>query len=90
MIIQALINLVITVFGILTAPISIPNMPQAVKDILSTALEYMATGMKIVGNFVDMPTLLLLFSIILAVDVGMFLFKFIMWVIKKIPFLGIS
>lgn len=90
MIIQALIDIIYSVFSILTLPISIPAMPDSVKQFIGTALDYITSGIALVGNFVDMAYLLSLFGIIIAVDVGMLLYKLVMWVIKKIPMLGVS
>lgn len=90
MIIEGLIRVLLNVFSILTAPIDIPNMPAGVQTALSTALEYMSAGFGIVGQFTNLGYLLVLFGLILAVDVGVLIYKMVMWVLKKIPFLGIE
>lgn len=90
MIIKALLDLIYGVFSLLTAPIDIPGMPEEVSQMIATMLEYVAMGISFMGNFVNMSYLLVLFGIIVAVDVGMLLYKLVMWVIRKIPMLNVS
>lgn len=90
MIINVLLDLIYGVFSLLTAPIDIPGMPEEVSQVIGTMLEYVSMGISFMGNFVNMPYLLVLFGIIVAVDVGMLLYKLVMWVIRKIPMLGVS
>lgn len=90
MIIKALLDLIYSVFSLLTAPISIPGMPDEVKEFVATALDYIGTGIALLGNFTDIQYLLILFGITIAVDVGILLYKLVMWVIRKIPMLGIE
>lgn len=90
MIIKLLIDLLYSVFYVLTLPIAIPSMPDSVREFIATALDYISSGMGIVANFVDLPYLLTLFGIVAAVDVGMMIYKLVMWVLRKIPMLGIE
>lgn len=90
MIIATLISLIVKVFSVLTAFIKVPGTPQAVKDFLATALEYMTAGMQILANYVDVPYLLLLFGLVITVDASIFTYRLIMWVLRKIPFFGIE
>ena len=90
MIIKLLLDQIFAVFGLLTVAIDIPSLPPDVAETVSTMLEYVSMGISFMGNFVNMPYLLVLFNIIVAVDVGMLLYKLVMWVIRKIPMLGVS
>ena len=90
MIIEALINLIYKVFELLTSPIHIDKLPESVSNALSTGLEYISAGFGVVGQFTHLPYLLVLFGIIMAVDLAFLVYKVVMWVIKKIPFLGIE
>ena len=60
MIISGLINLILEIFRLLTAPINIPSMPDGIRDALQTALEYMSTGLAILGSFTHLPYLTIL------------------------------
>lgn len=90
MIIKGLLTLIYNVFKVLTIPISIPTMPDGVKEVIALSIDYLGEGVAILSNYVDMNYLLSLFGIIIAVDIGMLVYKLVMWVIKKIPMLGIE
>lgn len=90
MIIKALIDLIYGVFYVLTAPISIPTMPDQVKEFIAIALDYITSGFGIVANYVNLPYLITLFGIVLAVDVGMLIYRLVIWVMNKIPMLDLD
>lgn len=90
MIIEKLLELVIKIFGLLTSAIDIPALPDDVSDILNTVLEYLNTGVQLLACYTNLKYLLVLFGIIVAVDVGISVYHFVMWILRKIPMLGIS
>ena len=90
MIIQALIDMILNVFAVLTLPISIPGTPEEIKEVLLMAIEYITMGAKIVGNYCDMPYLLSLFVTITSIDIGIYVYKVIMWILRKVPFIGMT
>lgn len=90
MIIESVLNIVYTVFSVLTTPISIPPMPDSVREVISSILGYITTGIAILSNYVDIQYLLVLYGIVLAVDVGIMIYHFVMWILKKIPMLAIE
>lgn len=90
MIVLALMELVYGLFEILTSPISIPALPDDMVFILLTATNYLKIGASIIMNYTHYSYLITLLGIIIAVDAGLLIYKFVMWVIKKIPMLGIE
>lgn len=90
MIIKALMELVYNLFALLTTPINIPGLPDGVADMISSALEYIRTGLMLLANWTDLGYLLTLFALVVAVDAGLLLYKLVMWVLAKIPMLGIK
>ncbi|MBQ8239825.1 MAG: hypothetical protein IJZ38_03145 [Bacteroides sp.] len=90
MIIKALMDLIYNLFVLLTSPISIPGLPDEVSGFISYALEYIRLGIGLLANWTDIGYLLVLFGIVVAVDVGVLLYKLVMWVIAKIPMIGIE
>lgn len=90
MIIKSLLDLIYTVFSILTLPINIPDLPPQVNQYISQALGYIGTGLGILSNFTHLSYLLLLFSVIIAIDVGVWAYKLVMFLIKKIPMLNVN
>jgi hypothetical protein len=90
MIIEALINLVYSIFSLLTSGVKVPPLPDEVLDILGQFFDYISTGMSILNNFVHLPYLLVLFGIIVTLEVVLHIYYFVLWVLKKIPFLGME
>ena len=90
MIIYGLLELIYNVFDLLTSAISIPNLPDSLSDIITTVCTYLRDGLALLNNYCDVSFLLVLFGVVLAVDVGLILYKFVMWVLKKIPLLNIK
>lgn len=85
MIIEALLELIFTLFSALTSGIDLPDMPEGVSSVVEQILEYIEKGIKLVSNYIDMEYLLILFGAIISVDVGVFVYKLVMWIIRKIP-----
>lgn len=90
MIIEALMGLMYGLLDWLTAPFNIPLLPPEVHDILSMVLDYLGIGFGILANYCHLDYLFVLYGIVLAFDGGMLAYKFIMWVLRKIPVLGID
>ena len=90
MIIEALLGLMSGLLDMLTAPFDIPLLPPEVYAILQTVLDYLAVGFAILANYTHLDYLFILFGIVLAFDVGIFGYKFVMWILRKIPILGID
>lgn len=68
----------------------LPQLPDGVMDVLTEMFDYIASACGIVANYTDLGYLLVLFGVILAIDMGIGVYHFVMWVIRKIPVLGIE
>lgn len=90
MIIKSLLNLLYNVFSSLTSAISIPSMPADIESYFNYFLSYINLGLQILANYTPLKYLLTLFGIVVAIEVGTAIYHFVMWVLKKIPMLGIS
>lgn len=90
MIIKGLLDLIYNIFGLLTFPINIPDMPPQVETYISMALEYINMGLGILSNYTHLSYLLTLFSTVLLIDIGIRLYHVVMYIIKKIPMLNIK
>ena len=90
MIIKALLELLYSVFSVLTLPISIPGIPDEIKTVLATALDYMTSGVGILSQFFDLNYLFMLFSLFLIIEGALLIYKLVMWVLRKIPMLDIE
>lgn len=90
MLIEALLNLIYTVLDFLFAPIHLPSLPEGVASFLASAMEYLQVGLSILAAYTDLNYLLALFGIIIAVDAAVLVYKLVMWILRKIPMLGIQ
>ena len=90
MIIEGLLNVLYNVFSALTSAIDIPAMPADVSSYISTFTSYIKTGLQILAVYTPLQYMLTLFGIVIAIELGLKIYHFVMWVIKKIPMLGVS
>lgn len=90
MIIEMLLDLIFNLFTFLSGPISIPDLPAEALNYISQFFDYLEAGAGIFANYSPFGYVMTLFGVVLAVDVGIKLYHFIMWVLKKIPVLGIE
>lgn len=94
MIIKKLLELVLSLIIIpLSNTGSIPALPEQILTIFQTVINYMLSGIELLGMFIG-PTALTFIGVCLDVIIAMNLFYFVyssvMWLLKKIPFLGIK
>lgn len=90
MIIKALLDLLYGVFALLTVPINIPDLPAEVIQSVTSVSQYIVTGMAIIGAYVDINYLWTLFLLLIGIDIGIGVYKFVMYILRKIPFFGIK
>lgn len=90
MIVNALIDLLYGLIDWITSGLNIPELPPEVMTVAAQVTQYLVAGLKILANYTHLDYLLVLFGVVVAVDAGMLVYKFIMWIIRKIPMLGIS
>lgn len=90
MIIKGLLDVLVRVFSALTSAINIPQLPEEVHQYIETLLGYIKVGIALLANYTHIEFLLVLFGLVLAVDLGVAVYHFVMWVLRKIPMLGIE
>lgn len=91
MIIVALLEVVINLLNLLLSPFpAVPAFPEEVSSFLSTMVEYLTSGMSILYAFTYGTVLRLLLSTLVNGYIFCSVWKFIMWIIRKIPFLNIT
>lgn len=90
MIIEAILNALYNVFNTLTSFINIPDMPTKGTEMITELFGYLKSGAGILANYTDLGYLLTLFGVIVAVDLGIKIYHFVIWILKKIPMLGIE
>lgn len=90
MIVELIFDLIYAVLSVLTLALKMPAMPVKVVEIIATAMDYITSGLAIVSAYVDMSYLLTLFGIIAVIDFVIVAYHIIMWILRKIPILGIE
>lgn len=89
MIIEMLLNAIYGIMNTLLV-IELPKMPSQAMEYINTAFDYISAGAGLLANYVYLDYLLVLFFLLVAVDGGIMVYHFVMWIIKKIPMLGMS
>lgn len=90
MIVMGLMDLVYNLFALLTAAINIPSLPESISTVMDMVLGALSTGLGLLACYCHLDYLLVLWGILIAVDAGLLIYKFVMWILRKIPMLGLS
>ncbi len=90
MIIKGLFTLIIALLNIIFGWVNLPQMPQAVDDAFNLLLTHMRSGIGFVWLIVPRELVLVVVPVILVLSNFDKLYTVIMWILRKIPFLGIK
>lgn len=89
MIVAGLMNVLLSVLDLLLV-FKLPSLPDGVMDFLALGMEAIGTGFAILNNYVDIGYIFALFGSIVLMEGAYFTYKFVMWVVRKIPMAGVS
>lgn len=89
MIVHALLNIVLGFFSVLLLPLSFFEFPESVLEVIEGCIVYIGDGFRILAFYTHFFYLLDLLAIVLAVEALIKSYHFIMFILKKIPFLNI-
>ena len=90
MILKLLFELVLGLLRIVFSWVSFPPMPEAVTSVIDTLFGYMAVGIGFVWLFIPRQLVLVLLPIVLILENFDRLYRVVMWILRKIPFLNMS
>lgn len=90
MIIELLLNLVFTVLKFAFGWINLPQFPEQLTTNIDSFLGYIFNNLTILGFFIRPVTLTLLIPTLIIVLNFDHIYKFTMWILRKIPFLGMK
>lgn len=90
MIIKGLFELVFTLLQIVFAPVNLPDLPDRIQSVIDEFVSVITGALGIVGLFLDMNVVKLLIPVVLVVANFEKVWSLIMFVLRKIPFLGIE
>lgn len=90
MIIEALFNFVIGFLNLVFGWVNFPDMPQEVSTALETVLEAIEGAMGFIWLIVPRGLVVVVLPVVLIVVNFDKLYSVVMWILKKIPFLGMQ
>lgn len=90
MIIEAILNLVFTVLQFAFGWINLPAFPENLKTTIDTFLSLIFDNLTILGFFIRPTTIAITVPILIILLNFEHVYKFTMWIIKKIPMLNIK
>lgn len=90
MIIKGLFELVFGLLQIVFAPINLPDLPDTIQNVLDRLMDVMKSAVGLFGVFFDMNVVKILIPVVLVVVNLDKVWNLIMFILRKIPFLGIE
>lgn len=88
MIIKALLQLITGIIGLI--PFSIPSLPENFTGFINQFKAIIQGGVNFVSSILPWTYIVTLLEIFLAIEVALHIYKFVMWVIRKIPMANIK
>ena len=90
MIIIALLNAFFGDCNAIIKALNIPNIPDSVVNVIKQVTDYIYSGRCLINYFIDGNLINVSVVIFTSVLTFFFIFDFVMWILKKIPFASIS
>lgn len=88
--IKLLKKLVSLILSPLIALIDFPVVPDGLSEYLDKFIGYLRGGMAFISYFLPMTLVRALITFVIACEVFIFGYHVVMWILKKIPMLGIK
>lgn len=89
MIIEMLLSLVTNLLDLLLV-FELPSFPDDVMQYISRAFDYIVGGVGLLANYTPITYLISLLGLVIVLDACMYIYKTVLWLLKKIPNLNIS
>lgn len=90
MIINAVLHVVLWIVSLILSAIDVFSLPEQVLAVVAEFVSVLIRGAQIVAAYTHFSYLLVLLGIIIAVNSIMLVYKIILWIVRKIPFVHIS
>lgn len=90
MIIEGLLNLVFTLLKFVFSWLNLPAMPEGLTSSINTFFDLVFGNLSLLGFFIRPTTLTIVIPILIILINFERIYKFTMWILRKIPFLNIS
>lgn len=89
-ILNVLLNGLYFLIDFLFCWINIPQVPETITSSINTFLNLIFNNLSLLGFFIRPTTLKILVPLIIVVINFKYIYKFIMWFLKKLPFINIK
>ena len=90
MILEAIFELVFMLLSIIFAPIQLPGLPPEVQSIVDQVIGYIVGAVDLLGFFLDWNMVKILIPIVIIIVNLDKIWHLIMFILRKIPFLGME
>lgn len=90
MIINSLMNVIYNLLSLVLSPLDIPGFPDGTEESVSQFFDLIFGSAESVIGLLVPTVVFVLLGIIVTVEVGIHLYHFVIWILKKIPMLGIE
>lgn len=90
MIIEFFLNLVLGFFRVVLIPDHIEDLPQTLTTTLATLSVILIDGIRVINAFIDETYIAALLVFVVGFNGAITGYHVLMWVLRKIPFLGID
>lgn len=90
MIIKGLFELFYGMITVIFSFINLPGLPSEVQTVIDTLFQFMSQGLNLVGFFCHPPVLKVIVPLTIVFMNFDKVYKLVMFVLRKIPFLGIE
>lgn len=90
MIVESVLNLFADALKVIFQWINLPQVPSNIQAVIDQFFEYLRSGMGFVYIFFDMSLVKILLPLLIAVINFDKVYKLVMFVLRKIPFLGVD
>jgi len=91
MIIEGLLNIIKTILTFILGILpNIPNLPASLLNSITSLFDLFFSNAGLLGLFIRIDTIKIIVPIVLLIINFDYIYKFAMWLIKKIPMLGIN
>lgn len=90
MIVKGLFELVFMLLSVVFAPINLPDLPPGIQSVVDEFMNILLSGFGLVSVFINFQTLKWLIPVLVVVINLDKVWTLIMFILRKIPFLGIK
>ena len=90
MIVKGICELVYSLLSIVFSPVQLPQMPEGVQNVFDELLEVLKGSVGLASVFLDFNVIKWLIPVVLVVANFEKVWNMIMFILRKIPFLGIE